>query len=263
MDIDLKKMHEIELDILKVVHALCEEKGVRYYLGYGTMLGAVRHGGFIPWDDDIDILMPRQDYERFLRLAERELPKEYIVKHPGNTKPYLYDFAKIEDKRTKIVETTYSYMNLDGGIYIDIFPLDGAPNNSFCRKMHLKHIEFWQQLLAMYYANPDKKRNFVKKSIVSIVKKIFDQDTLNARIVKNMRKYSFDESNYVGYYAGRENELTLKKYLGDPIKIEFEKVEFYGVEKPKEYLTAIYGDYMKLPPEQERIAHMHSLVQYR
>lgn len=263
MDIDLKKMQEIELDILEEVHDLCQKSGITYYLGYGTMLGAVRHGGFIPWDDDIDILMPRDDYEQFLKVAEKKLPEGYVIKHPGNTKPYLYDFAKVEDSRTKIIETTYSYMNIDAGIYIDIFPLDGAPNNVFQRKIHMRHIEFWQQLLAMYYSDSSKKRNFLKRSIIYIVKNIFDQDTLNRRITKNMRKYSFSKSSYVGYHEGKINELTHKKYVGDPIKIKFENKEFYGVEKPHEYLTEIYGDYMKLPEEKERVAHIHSLVQYR
>ena len=95
--IDLKQMQKIEFDILRTVHTLCQENHITYYLGYGTMLGAVRHQGFIPWDDDVDIVMPRDDYRRFLQLAPQYLPEHLKLCHLGNTAPYNYDFAKIQD----------------------------------------------------------------------------------------------------------------------------------------------------------------------
>ena len=110
--IDLKQMQKIEFDILRTVHTLCQENHITYYLGYGTMLGAVRHQGFIPWDDDVDIVMPRDDYRRFLQLAPQYLPEHLKLCHLGNTAPYNYDFAKIQDKRTILIEDTYSYLGI-------------------------------------------------------------------------------------------------------------------------------------------------------
>ena len=263
MSMDLKEMQQIELGIMKVVHQLCEKHKLTYYLGFGTMLGAVRHGGFIPWDDDIDIMMPREDYERFLKIAATELESPFKLKCPGNTKPYLYDFAKVEDTRTKIVETVYSYVDTDNCIYIDIFPLDGCPSSALLRKLHLKHVELWQQLLAMYYSDSDKPRSAWKNVIIKFVKKHFHQDVLNQHIQKLMKKYPFSSSPYAGYYEGKIHELVPKNFWGTPARIKFEEEAFWGVEKAEEYLTALYGDYMKLPPEDERGGHTHSLVEYR
>ena len=113
--IDLKQMQKIEFDILRTVHTLCQENHITYYLGYGTMLGAVRHQGFIPWDDDVDIVMPRDDYRRFLQLAPQYLPEHLKLCHLGNTAPYNYDFAKIQDKRTILIEDTYSCLLYTSG----------------------------------------------------------------------------------------------------------------------------------------------------
>ena len=262
MNLTLDEMKKLELGILKAVDALCQKEGITYYLAFGTLLGAVRHGGFIPWDDDVDIYMPREDYDRFLTAA-KELPGHLTLKYSGNTHPYLYDFAKVEDGRTLLIEDTYSYLGIESAVYIDIFPLDGCPASPLRRKLHMLHIRLWQELLAMHFADPDKPRSFWKRPIVRFVQKHLTQDGIYARIVRNSRKFPVATSPFIGYSEGNMNELMPKTIYGVPSPIAFEDGRFMGPEDPDAYLTHVYGDYRKLPPENERIAHGHSVVRYR
>ena len=261
--IDLKQMQKIEFDILRTVHTLCQENHITYYLGYGTMLGAVRHQGFIPWDDDVDIVMPRDDYRRFLQLAPQYLPEHLKLCHLGNTAPYNYDFAKIQDKRTILIEDTYSYLGIESGLYIDIFSLDGYPADEKKRRRHHKTVYFWQQLLAMYFSDPHKKRSLWKRPIVFTVQHLLSQNWIAQRLDKVKSKYPTTRNAYIGYCEKPNRVIMPAAVYGTPTPCMFEGFEFNGVEQPDTYLRNLYGDYMSLPPEDQRTAHVHSVVRFR
>ncbi|MGI6200185.1 MAG: LicD family protein [Christensenellales bacterium] len=262
MNLTLDQMKEIELEILTAVDRLCREEGIAYYLAFGTLLGAVRHGGFIPWDDDVDILMPREDYDRFIQVASK-LPGHLHFKYCGNTHPYIYDFGKVEDGRTLLIEDTYRYLGIDSGVYIDIFPLDGCPRTGLGRRVHLYHVRFWQELLSMYFADPDKPRSAWKRPIVRFVKRWLSQDRIYAHIEKICRKFPIDRSKFVGYHEGRLNELMPRDTFGAPRDMRFEGRDFLAPEQPEAYLARVYGHWRQLPPEDQRVAHQHSVVRYR
>ena len=168
----------------------------------------------------------------------------------------------MEDNRTLLIEDTYRYLNINSAVYIDIFPMDGAPSSFHARRFHLYHINVWQHLLAMYYADPNKGRSLWKRPIVALVKRLLSQQSINRHIRKLMMKYDYDSSDIVGYYEGRMNELIPKSVIGNPKPFLFEEREFWGVAEPDQYLTSLYGDYMQLPPEDQRQAHFHSVVKW-
>ena len=126
----LNRMHLLHLDILKEFIRICNKYELRYFLLGGSCLGTVRHQGFIPWDDDIDVGMPRPDYERFMEIAQNELPEYYFLQNSKTDPDYPLCFAKIRDSRTTFIERSVSHLNINHGIYFDIFPLDGLSNGS-------------------------------------------------------------------------------------------------------------------------------------
>ena len=188
--IDLKQMQKIEFDILRTVHTLCQENHITYYLGYGTMLGAVRHQGFIPWDDDVDIVMPRDDYRRFLQLAPQYLPEHLKLCHLGNTAPYNYDFAKIQDKRTILIEDTYSYLGIESGVYIDIFSLDGYPADE--KKLHNLAMQHQADVRISEYSFLGGTRAVIPG------KNILIDNSFQAKLAEARENFQFDSAAQTG-----------------------------------------------------------------
>ncbi|MBO5867860.1 MAG: LicD family protein, partial [Oscillospiraceae bacterium] len=135
-------LHQVDMDIAKAVVALCDKHGLTYYMLGGSMLGAIRHKGFIPWDDDIDFGMPREDYERFLELAPTELPKHLKVVNYRNDPNYMYYITRILDTETKVIEERIGNDNKYTNASIDIFPIDGTPNNPILRKIYFFRVMY-------------------------------------------------------------------------------------------------------------------------
>ena len=147
----------LQLRILKnllAVDKVCKEHNLRYYIMAGTMLGAVRHKGFIPWDDDLDIGMPRADYDLLMANAKEWLPEPYEAVCAENDKEYPLPFAKVQDANTTLIERMH--LKYLGGVYIDIFPLDGVPESRMAQRMHFAKYEFYKRVLYLIHRDPYK-----------------------------------------------------------------------------------------------------------
>lgn len=251
-----QEIKQCELDILKYVDRICKENNIRYYLSYGTLIGAIRHKGFIPWDDDIDIAMPRNDYDKFLSLFENiPTTARYQCQIPLKN-GYFYEFAKVHDTSTKVIESGVD--SIEGGLWVDVFPLDGLK-----REDKLSH-NMLRVLNRCRVASVHRKFPHKTKGILVVFEYIFWRI---CRLVgyrpflkKSMalsKKYKYEECDYVGYasaYPGT-NKYMKKEWFGVPIEVEFEGCKFKAPKRYHEYLSTQYGDYMQLPPVDKRLPH--------
>ena len=263
---DLEELKRIQLDILLKVHSFCEEKGIRYSLDSGTLLGAIRHNGYIPWDDDIDIIMPRPDYNRFLKEFNGSIP-ELEVFAPELDWNYYAPYANVCDNRTVLSEDGNSHRGKEMGIKIDIFPVDGAPSDFKEYEATLNKIDKLNAYLQVKRMPLNaKKINSLRAFLYVIKMKIFSihktYATIQKEILKICTKYDFNSSDYAAklsytWTKNRCERATFEKY----IEADFEGHKLKIVSNYDEYLRKMFGDYMKLPPEEQRVAH-HGFVAY-
>lgn len=241
-------------------HGFCQENHLRYYMLGGTMLGAVRHQGFIPWDDDVDVGMPRADFQRMEQLL-RENPHDiYVLETPDSEKPdFFYPYGKIYDTRTTLVENTR--VPVKRGVYLDVFPLDGAGDS---REEGLKlfaPIKRRMELLLAMTTGIRKGRKFYKNAGVialrCIPRWVLDPKKLLHDIQHRCARKDFDRCAWVSNYAGAywEKEMMPREVFGEPTEYVFENMRAYGVRDYEAYLTALYGDWRQLPPVEKRVSH--------
>lgn len=245
-----KQLQQRLLQMLKVFHRVCEEHGIRYYMNSGTMLGAIRHKGFIPWDDDVDLGLFRKEYDHLLSLPKEVWGPDYELITFHNTKGYPYCFAKLYDKNSTIVED--GYVKTVGGIYLDIFPHDGAGNHLSTAKLRYRRnfVQYW---LLIYRLLEEKKQNPVKR-LLQHWAHTRPVHAWQNKLERRIRELDCDDCVYVSNYIGRHRtkEVFPKEYFGTPTLYEFEDMQLYGPERATEYLTWLYGNFMELPPEEER-----------
>ncbi len=250
------------LPMLSFFHEYCKRNNLRYYVIGGTALGAERHKGFIPWDDDIDVGMPRPDYERLKRICKDE--NGYRFEFPGDTKDFCYPFAKLYDTNTTLVEN--KRYKVRRGIFLDIFPLDGLGNDmegggvKYFRKVRKKINLFLARSCGLR-----KGRKFYKNLSVLLLRcipeRILGRKKLMAEIDALSKRYAFDESKYVVNFVGAwgEKEIAKREFFGTPTERAFEDVAVMGGERIDEYLTTLYGDWRTPPPPEKQISH-HDFV---
>lgn len=273
-EISFKEMQKIALEILINVSQYCDSHNIRYYICGGTLLGAVRHKGFIPWDDDIDILMPRPDYLKFVQNYNQD-HKRYLVKSIENSADYWRTFAKVFDLSTYLEENCIRMPKKDNGVFIDIFPVDGLPKSKVQQKILFKEQEFlnflyhgsaWNYTRSFKYA--DSKDRFAKlKGQIRTILKFVAVTFLNPLptisliklINKNAMRYSYQDADEVAaivdcHYGGSREKMP-KKLFEKQILFSFEGYQFWGSAAWKIYLTNLYGNYMELPPVENRVTH--------
>ena len=245
------EIKKISINILDDVAVFCEKNNIRYYLGCGTLLGAVRHKGFIPWDDDIDVLMPRPDYKRFIN----EYNGKYKVLKPSEG---IYYYAKVYDQNTLKIEEGKDYNKYSPlGIDIDIFPLDGIVDNEKIINKLMKRSAFLETLHRLSNQPIFYRKNPIK-CINRIIPRIIGSKNLVKMIDKNASSYEYDRSDYVIRMRNSSNGTTgaLKKEIYDPaVKLEFEEKQYYVPRDYDTWLTRFFGNYMELPPENKRMPH--------
>lgn len=273
-----KELKRLELDILKDVSVFCEKNGLRYYLCGGTLLGAVRHGGFIPWDDDIDIIMPRPDYMKFLKLYNNK-KSIYRCNSIFNRSDWYSSFAEVEDIRTIKRYKGFSQKEIHG-VSIDVFPMDGAPVSEDERRRFWKISNLmariatlsWQSFtVSRHFDDQDVRAPWLKTMMRTLVKfaiipaaRLFRPFCFNKKVNLRGMRYDVDHSEFIGVsvfpHYGYKECIHAKGFL--PVeKRNFEGELFNTPADYNEYLTNLYGDYMKLPPEKNRVTH-HNFEAY-
>lgn len=243
------------VEMMSWFHDFCVENGLTYYISCGTMLGAIRHGGFIPWDDDIDIAMPRECYEQLERIMKNNVfHDKYILETPNtNAGDFFYPFSKLYDTQTTLIENTK--YKIKRGIYLDIFPIDGLGNSIEECKKEFRQINLLNKLLLLKVAGFRKGRDLYKNFGVALFRMIpINPKKILEKVCKKHAERSINDYEYCGVLAGNFNEIIHKKIYGKPTLYSFENIQIYGVEHPNEYLSSVYGDWKKLPPIDKQIS---------
>lgn len=251
----LDELKSIELDIMKKIHTFCESENIFYVLGYGTLIGAVRHKGFIPWDDDIDILMPRHEYERFMDSFGAFAEENGLYIASNRTKPHMCRaFAKVCDKRTIQYEPKYKDREARG-VFVDVWPLDGYPSNRISRKIHQGKLLIEFIALHASFTNLDyiPKEQTNKRALIRLFSKA-DSEKILEKFERDTRKYPYDNSEWV-MCSSTKPELFRRKWFEGRFLTDFEDAQFYAPSGYDEYLRCRYGDYMKLPPVEQQKPH--------
>ena len=257
---DIETLHQHILQILLSVDRVCRAHNIRCYLCDGTMLGAVRHGGFIPWDDDADVCMPRPDYERFMHYAPEWLPTPLEARCYETDPTYPGTFGKVIDASTTLVEREhYAYV---GGVYVDVFPIDGMPENRFAQRRQLWKYKLYDRLIYLLHRNPYKHGHGVSSWLPLLVRRLFHHKSIQHTLRKSMLKYDFNQCDLCVNYDDGWRGIMPKTCYGKPTPILFEGQELMGVEQADQYLTNTYGDYMTIPPHDNQRQHNFYYLNY-
>ena len=262
--INLEELKLIQLDVLQTIHQFCVENDIKYSLGCGSMLGMIRHKGYIPWDDDIDIYLLRKDYNKLVSSFPNKYKGIYDIdsleRNPYCERPY----AKAYDVRTIAEEEAEFIFKI--GVNIDVYPIDKVPENYNEWKHYNTLRRFIQRLYELKLIKINNKRS-IYKTIVIVLGKIilfpFKTRSLASYISKFAQKHNDSDSSKVfecvqGMLQKRPFDCCLFERLE---LMPFEDRMFYGFEDYDKYLSNAYGDYMQLPPEEKRISH-HDIVAY-
>lgn len=254
--VDIKAVQSILLDIIGTVHNILQQANIPYCMIGGTMLGAMRHGGFIPWDDDIDIGVPRASFKKMKKVLKENLPPFYVLKDRHNLEESWSEILKIEDSRTHVKERTGGGKTREHGVFIDIFPLDLTNSD---RTPFLSQNWFVEHLL-MLECIRTRNDHSLKTLLAKLFSLLFGQHVFIMSVgrIASFRHSGKFVANYSGAYGMRE--IFKKEIVGNPTLYQFEGMQLYGVEKPHEYLTKLYGDYMALPPVEKRRIHIIDLT---
>lgn len=263
----MNELQKCLLDILKEFIRVCDENNLTYFVVGGTCLGAVRHQGFIPWDDDIDVAMPRSDYEKFLKLQDK-FDKKYFIQTYKTDKNFILNHAKVRNSSTTYIEDFYRTMNINHGVWIDVFPLDGISKKMKKPSSFAHRIRYvWWNTYMMYLPALKRKvhrRTFFKDVSLSIVGILFFW--LNFLNLRNrwaeayMKRIPYDKAVMVGNLVGTnpKKEAMPREVFNKGTKVMFEGIEVNAPEKYDEYLTFLFNDYMKLPPIEKQVGHHHN-----
>ena len=248
-----KEIKQVELDILKYVHDFCEENGLKYIMNYGTLLGAVRHKGFIPWDDDIDISMPREDYE--ILISKFPTGGRYKILNHKTDDKYYNNFIKIIDTKTTIVDNRDD-KTYDSGLFIDVFPMDRFDELKVIKKTY--DLESFKLLSFSKYKNivyGDSKIKDGIRSLCWFVLKPVSPKFFAKRIDRVVEKYQCKNGKYIGLLASKfkEKEVLLFDPFKDIIDMPFEGEKLKGPAQYDKLLRQYYGEYMTLPPIEKQI----------
>lgn len=250
-----KQCKDIQVDILNYIDKICKKMNIEYSLAYGTLLGAVRHQGFIPWDDDIDVFLMREDYDKLiLKLKQNSNEKYKIIDDTNGT--YYYPFAKIVDMGTiaKMEDNTTEH-----GIWVDIFPLDNLPDNPIKRWMHLKCCFMYRSVI-IAMTTDFRASNLGKKNIkyfLNNIANIIGKQNIIKQYIALIRAYIGQKTEYVGCLSSPyiEREMLERNKLKVMTRMLFEGKEYSAIKEWDYYLRKLYGNYMILPPLEKRRVH--------
>ena len=254
-----KRIWKCELDLIEELIRVCDKYGLKYYASNGTLLGAVRHSGFVPWDDDVDIMMPRNDYDRLLKLAGEEFKDPYFLQYAGNDKQYFRDYARLRNKNTTAKTKRGWNKKSCHGIFIDIFPIDGESRNAIYRKWQKIRVRYYCALANTYVYYDEFSDSFIRKLLYSLANSFVKRrsfDKLLEKIDNIRKKVPFDKADnvYIICHGGKLINFP-KEYLEGNCIREFEYIHISIPSGYDKLLSLHYGDYMELPPLEVRGEH--------
>lgn len=257
-----------ELQLLVKFDEICKKFNLKYTLAAGTMIGAVRHKGFIPWDDDIDVYMLRDDFNKLREIAPLELPKSMFYQSHYTDPEYYYPFDKIRLNGTIFKETFLANHNINHGVFIDVFPIDLISDNKFKSTIQFYHYRFYRLGLMVKYVNINA-RSRKRKIIANLLRVFYFPFNLNylyrkCELIAQQRRNNYRNSKWVRNLNSLGSDgmkETYHHYAFTNLKyVRFEKKSFYISKDYDTMLKTIYGDYMKLPPKSEQVTR-HDLAE--
>lgn len=263
LEISNDEIRKIELNILQDVAAFCKNEKIRYYLAYGTLIGALRHKAFIPWDDDIDIMMPRDDYDRFVKTYKSSSKEKIYTVSDGYNQQVKTIYAKVYDTTTLKFEEGYDYSKLaPTGVDIDVFPIDGLPKSNVIYSLLMKWISFLNRLFAISVRplHGTKQKRIIKGIITKI-----GQGTYCRLINRSLKFFPYERAKKRGmrvFIFPNEDDRHDATVFDGSVEAEFEGNTYPIPVGYEAYLQRIYGDWRTLPPISEQITHHKNSCYY-
>ena len=249
----LERLHSQIISIVKEIAEICGKHGLRYYLAEGSLLGAVRHNGFIPWDDDVDIAMPRADYDRFVGRCGEELGSRFYLDWITTNPSYHHEFAKVCIKGTEFVESVSESSSVSYGIFVDVFPLDESTGCTDDTRKRKDRIRLCNRILSAKYHN--EKASLPKKALLRMIPAAIIKRYMLRVLKGHQNKGCKYYTNYGSAYS-IEKETFLAEDYGDGVAASFEGLDIRIPNNYGQMLSTIYGDdYMELPPLEKRTTH--------
>lgn len=264
--IELKELQSIILSSMKDIHSFCVKHNIQYYCIAGTVLGAVRHGGFIPWDDDIDIAMTRENYERFRALFSNYYTDKYFLQDYRSDNDFGLALMRVCIKGTYIDWPAQNHLRNCKCAYIDIFPLDNVPENEKLQREQERSIKLLNKLCHLKLYKVGETRNiinFIGKLFIHILLKVVPLQMLVRMKEMIMTAYDDRPSEYIcsmqSHYSYKKQTISRSVY-GSPTLIRFEDTHFFAPEHCEIYLNKLYGNYMELPPVEKRTKKSNAYI---
>lgn len=258
---NMRELWDTELEILDVFDSICRQHSLRYSIAYGTMLGAVRHGGFIPWDDDVDVIMPREDYETFIQIWRENPPDGFVLQNKETDWEFTQNYTKIRKDHTTFIHNEWEkHISYHTGIFIDIFPGDRAASNPLSRKLQILAAAVNLLLARNHTSKSGGPRELVEKFILSFPRR------LKVGLYHNTAKYlqKWNRRRELKLFFPSTLEWAYKEYpahLFDEITdISFEGRQYLCVKNTDRVLSLDYGHYMELPPVEQRVLKHYPIV---
>lgn len=256
-----RKLRELEVKIALEIQRVCEKNGLRCFLVYGTLLGAVRHGGFIPWDDDMDMGMLREDYDKFAEACKTDLGEEFLWQSWDTDPSYPFPAGKVRLKGTHTKEK-FAIEGVEDGIYVDVFPFDAVPGGVWAKRVQgwlcwLGKRMLWMKKGYGRCIRDESASQRLKYDLAAAVLKPIPYAWLKRRVARTMTRYNALPARQAVAPAdyAYSRQIVERAWVDDLAPFEFEGRRFPAFREADAYLRRLYGDYMQLPPENERICH--------
>ena len=260
------ELHQYNLAALKAFTDFCKKHQLTYFAIGGTLLGAVRHKGFIPWDDDVDVAMPRADYDKLVKLAG-EFPKPFVLEEYRYNKEFISYFAKIRSEEIQLLETVTEDGDKRPGYLVDIMPIDGTPDNALLRKLYYARM-LWLRFLCgasnvhtgILTSRPKWEQRVLRVCRVLRLYKVVTKEKVYRRMDRLFHKQNAEKAKNIGTIIGayKTREIVPAEYFGlqeEPVYLTFEDMELRVPVQYDKYLTHMYGEYKNLPPKSQRKVH--------